>query len=323
MSRRSNSSGGCVGALLSIVMGFVFLVGGVIAIAAYIGFYGIAIIIALIIVIVVVVIKKRRKPKNVTAETSTEITTMRKIQSQYRQIDIDSMDGHEFEYFCADLLRQNGYTDVSVTQGSHDRGIDVFATMNNAKYGIQCKRYQNKVGFDAIKDAYTGKDLHHCNIAAVMTNNYFTPQATETGTQLGVLLWDRPVILAMMSKNGYHQEVPRVASYHNLDNSIPQIPNENYEQRALYPMPEFDEQKGVYIKAYDTVGADIPKGRYILDTNGNGNGRVEIYASFDDYKADKPIEIKVFANEYKVQLKMDGMFIYIENTNLIKHSEIG
>lgn len=39
--------------------------------------------------------------------------------------------------------------------------------------------------------------------------------------------------------------------------------------------------------------------------------------------ADNPIEIKVFANEYKVHLKMDGMFIYIENTNLIKHSEIG
>ena len=30
----------------------------------------------------------------------------------------DRMDGREFEYFCADLLRRNGFTDVDVTAGS-------------------------------------------------------------------------------------------------------------------------------------------------------------------------------------------------------------
>ena len=31
---------------------------------------------------------------------------------------INTMDGHDFEYFCADLLRKNGFDKVEVTKGS-------------------------------------------------------------------------------------------------------------------------------------------------------------------------------------------------------------
>ena len=30
----------------------------------------------------------------------------------------EDMEGHEFEYFCADLLKQKGFVDVEVTKGS-------------------------------------------------------------------------------------------------------------------------------------------------------------------------------------------------------------
>ena len=37
----------------------------------------------------------------------------------------DGMEGHEFESYCADLLRKNGFVNVSVTPGSGDPGVDV------------------------------------------------------------------------------------------------------------------------------------------------------------------------------------------------------
>lgn len=43
------------------------------------------------------------------------------------EIDIDYMEGHEFEYWCAELLRQNGYSNITVTRGSGDQGVDVLA----------------------------------------------------------------------------------------------------------------------------------------------------------------------------------------------------
>jgi hypothetical protein len=55
---------------------------------------------------------------------------------------IDGMEGHEFEYFCADILEKNGFTNVSVTRGSGDQGVDVLATKDGIKYAIQCKNYE-------------------------------------------------------------------------------------------------------------------------------------------------------------------------------------
>ena len=52
---------------------------------------------------------------------------------------INTMDGHDFEYFCADLLRKNGFDKVEVTKGSGDQGIDIIAFKDGIKYGIQCK----------------------------------------------------------------------------------------------------------------------------------------------------------------------------------------
>ena len=36
-------------------------------------------------------------------------------------------DGHDFEYFCADVLKRNDFDSIEVTQASNDYGIDVLA----------------------------------------------------------------------------------------------------------------------------------------------------------------------------------------------------
>lgn len=40
---------------------------------------------------------------------------------------MDEMEGHDFEYFCADLLEKQGFVEVEVTRGSGDFGVDILA----------------------------------------------------------------------------------------------------------------------------------------------------------------------------------------------------
>ena len=114
--------------------------------------------------------------------------------------EIDSMEGHDFEYWCAELLRRNGFNKITVTRGSGDDGIDIIAFCNGAKYGIQCKRSYSKIGNKAVQEAYTGKTVYGCHFAAVITNNYFTTSAVNTANKTGVILWDRNWILSRIAE---------------------------------------------------------------------------------------------------------------------------
>lgn len=112
----------------------------------------------------------------------------------------DSMDGHQFEYFCADILKNNGFKDVEVTQGSGDHGIDILAEKEGITYAIQCKCYSSNIGNAAVQQAHTGKSIYHKDIAVVLTNRYFTAQAKEEAKILGVKLWDRDKLNEMIKK---------------------------------------------------------------------------------------------------------------------------
>ncbi len=112
--------------------------------------------------------------------------------------EIDVMKGHEFEHFCAELLRKNGFKKVSVTPGSGDQGVDVIAVRGTARYAIQCKRYASPLGNKPVQEVYTGKAFYGCRYGVVMTNSTFTPHAKDLAKKTGVLLWDRRVIGELM-----------------------------------------------------------------------------------------------------------------------------
>ena len=105
--------------------------------------------------------------------------------------EIDTMDGHDFEYFCANLLKYNGYSKVTVTQGSGDYGVDIIAYKNGKSYAIQCKRYAKNVGVKAVQEVASGKQYYKCKNAVVMTNSFYTSSAINMANKIGVILWDR------------------------------------------------------------------------------------------------------------------------------------
>ena len=81
-------------------------------------------------------------------ETFTDyLNELNRLEKNYRYYtinDIDLLDGLAFEKVVCDLLTCMGY-ESSVTKSSRDQGIDVIAYKGNVKYGIQTKRYFNKV----------------------------------------------------------------------------------------------------------------------------------------------------------------------------------
>lgn len=119
---------------------------------------------------------------------------------------IDRMEGHGFEHWCAEALSNSGFTNVEVTPGSGDQGVDVLAEKDGVKYAVQCKRYTSDLGNTPVQEVHSGKDFYHCHIGAVMTNRYFTAGAKELAKETGTLLWDRDWITNYLAEKHNHQE---------------------------------------------------------------------------------------------------------------------
>ena len=122
---------------------------------------------------------------------------------KHRQIvpeHFDMLEGHEFEHYCAELLRKKGFIDVEVTKGSGDYGIDILAEKEGVTYAIQCKCYTAPIGVKAIQEAYAGRDYYDRMVGAVLTNQYFTTPAVEAAKKLKILLWDRGYLESMLEE---------------------------------------------------------------------------------------------------------------------------
>lgn len=127
---------------------------------------------------------------------------------------VDLMSGFEFEQFCADVLRKNGFHSVEVMGGSGDQGVDIIAVKNKEQYAIQCKCYSSNLGNTPVQEAFAGKIYYGCDAAAVMTNSYFTAGAVELAESTGVLLWDRNWVYSHLSARSKREVSKAVNSIH-------------------------------------------------------------------------------------------------------------
>lgn len=128
------------------------------------------------------------------------IFTVRFFRNRSRWSEMDDMEGHEFEYFCADLLRDNGFTEVEVTRGSGDYGVDILAEKDGITYAVQCKCHTDPIGIRAVQEVYAGRDYYDRMVGVVMTNQYFTSSAVHAAEKLKILLWDRGYVEEMMEE---------------------------------------------------------------------------------------------------------------------------
>ena len=104
--------------------------------------------------------------------------------------DIDSMDGLEFEYYVAELLRKNGYLNISLTE-RYDYGVDIIAEKDGVRWGIQAKRYSGLVKAEAVRQVVTGLRLYDCDQAMVITNSTYSVVAQRLAAGNDCVLVDR------------------------------------------------------------------------------------------------------------------------------------
>lgn len=144
--------------------------------------------------------KSTPKPATDPISTYTDVLLDDAAKVQSELLSIDLMEGHQFEAWCADALRNSGFTNVSVTPGSGDQGVDVLAEKDGIKYAIQCKRYSKDLGNTPIQEIHSGKDLYHRHVGVVLTNQYFTDGARTLADATGTLLWDRHWIIRYLEQ---------------------------------------------------------------------------------------------------------------------------
>ena len=127
-------------------------------------------------------------------------------QSQIRNADLsskpyDHMDIPEFELFCCDILEKNGFAGISITKFPEDQGIDIIAFKNGTRYGIRCKCGASIIGIATVQKVLAGKKYFECQIAAIMTNQYFAQDAKVLAEREEILLWDRDRLNRFISDN--------------------------------------------------------------------------------------------------------------------------
>ncbi len=267
--------------------------------------------------------------------------------------DIDSFEPDEFEYFCAELLEDNGFSKVRVTQRSRDHGADIIAHKDGKMYVVQVKHYSRKVGNKAIQEVYAARDLYRADYAYAMANQPFTSQAIQEAKILNVGLWDRNDIFRFMdnAKEKYTKEISAEEHYvliekqkllqqalsglittdemlrkgkelDKLVNKSQESTNvEEYAPPCPYTKGSYNHEKGVYCPGCFTIGQDIPTGRYLFTAMGD-KGRIEIYMSFEAFQNDDFLEVHTFDTEYKKILDKQGMFISVDNaeTKLVRQT---
>ena len=113
---------------------------------------------------------------------------------------LDQMEGHEFEAYCAKVLKRNGYKNVHVTQGSSDYGADIIARKHGRKWVVQCKRYSTVVGSAPIQEISAAMQYYQAKKAAVITNSTFTSNAKRLADANGILLIDGDTLSKMSKK---------------------------------------------------------------------------------------------------------------------------
>lgn len=115
---------------------------------------------------------------------------IRTMAQNLRLQDVDSMDGVSFEHYVAQILIEQGYINVSLTE-QYDYGVDIVAAKDGVRWGIQAKRYSGLVKADAVRQVVTGLRIYDCDRAMVITNSVFSRVAIQLAHSNDCVLIDR------------------------------------------------------------------------------------------------------------------------------------
>ena len=113
--------------------------------------------------------------------------------------EIDQQTGYDFEEFLKELFKQMGYV-VEHTRLSGDQGADLVVVKLGEKTVVQAKRYNGKVGNWAVQEIVASMRIYDAHKGMVVTNSYFTKQASELAKANNIELVDREQLRRLIEK---------------------------------------------------------------------------------------------------------------------------
>jgi len=105
-------------------------------------------------------------------------------------IDIKGLSGVEFETFVSNVLKRDGYSDVSGTQATGDQGADILAKKDGKTIVIQAKRWEGAVGNKAVQEVIGALKFYGGDEGWVVTNSVFTSSAKALAQKANIRLVD-------------------------------------------------------------------------------------------------------------------------------------
>jgi|GEM_PF-1216492 len=124
-----------------------------------------------------------QKLKNILTEKIQDITDevveeSLKIKPLDQPLRFADLSGPDFERLLVKLYEAVGYK-VQHTGRAGDQGADLILIMDGKRYLVQAKNYTGTVSNDAVREAFSGLNIHHCTKAIVVTTGEFTKGALE------------------------------------------------------------------------------------------------------------------------------------------------
>jgi len=99
------------------------------------------------------------------------------------------LDARQFEFEITNLFRRKGYKSFA-TRVTGDDGVDVFASNEDEKVIIQCKRWKRPVGRDKVDELAGVQKRHSANRAILATTSTFSEDAKQAARINHIELWD-------------------------------------------------------------------------------------------------------------------------------------
>ena len=118
---------------------------------------------------------------------------------KYDVLEVDNMDGIAFESYTVELFKNMGYK-VHTTPATGDFGADLILQKGNKKTCVQCKRYKNNVGIEAVQQVIGSMKYYGATHGIVITNSYYTEAAKTLAAANKIELIDRSSLKRMINK---------------------------------------------------------------------------------------------------------------------------
>jgi restriction system protein len=139
------------------------------------------------------VFQKDRKARAASAEPAIEQATEEghAPRNDYKVEVLELMHGLPaagFEQLCQRILREAGFTQVTVTGRSGDQGIDGYGTLQvnrlvSFRVLFQCKRYRDSVSPSQVRD-FRGAMAGRADKGIIMTTGTFTAEARREASRI-------------------------------------------------------------------------------------------------------------------------------------------